>query len=550
LADGIAPIPLALYLYQGQLQLSAQQVWFTSCVLAHKWDAELPYPKLTEMVRETGLSIRALQYIRASLCNMGYLEIQESYSASGRRIANRYDFSPLFAQLERAIRDDPEPDNGVQEDEPPAEPPSEPDDSRSFIARYGRVIARKGIAALPRALFAHQATLGLTPQQVWFVAYILGRRWTTQLPHPSLRRMAQRTGYSERQIHNIKDELVSRGYLRLVHRQGRGGGQDTNGYDFSGLLDAMTAELAHTAVIPLAPDYSHPEPLPATPVIPAGPRRGRRASKKAVQQLSVGEVQLNSGGEVQDSSGGSWQPSRVQNSAEDTLQNNSGDQVQRNSDTQVQNATEGSVQVPSVGAAPFAGVLAIRFRGEGATQFRGEGATRFRQKESDQVEPNQEDDSNRRVTPHEQTNATDAPTYSPYIAGLVIDFSRELGDGFHGPANVTQALRLWQTSNLPEARFVDKLYEARVILREYQGKQGPGRIDNKMAYFFAVLADLVHHRSADHVVTDGNLPMGRAAPTVTVRPDAPREGRAGAKRFPLHPHDSRASGDSQTPRDE
>jgi hypothetical protein len=50
---------------------------------------------------------------------------------------------------------------------------------------------------------------------------------------------------------------------------------------------------------------------------------------------------------------------------------------------------------------------------------------------------------------------------------------------------------LWQICNLPEASFVDKLYEARAVLREYQGKQGLGRIDNKMAYWFRILESLI-----------------------------------------------------------
>ncbi len=44
LRDGIAAVPTALYYYQGALALSAQEVWFTSYILAHKWDSDLPYP--------------------------------------------------------------------------------------------------------------------------------------------------------------------------------------------------------------------------------------------------------------------------------------------------------------------------------------------------------------------------------------------------------------------------------------------------------------------------------------------------------------------------
>jgi DNA-binding transcriptional MocR family regulator len=335
LRDGIATIPLALYLYGDQLALSSQQVWFASAILAHKWDADLPYPRLSTVAEQTGVSIRTLQYIRKSLETAGYLQIHEGWGMNGGRIANSYDFSGLFAALEAAIAADPEGDNGLQDPDVPPDPPADRPD-RSFLARYGRVISQKGIAAVPQALFTHQAALGLSPQQTWFAAYILGRRWTTGLPHPSLRRMAQRTGYSERQIHNLKEELVALGYLRLVHRHGAGGGQDTNGYDFSGLLAAITAQLQATTPVP-AP-LRHEVAALSLPVATAAvrpPRRGRHTSQSSVvsRQSSVTEdraelgpvqgdsvglvqgefapVQIDSVGLVQDSAMGTAQAHSV-----------------------------------------------------------------------------------------------------------------------------------------------------------------------------------------------------------------------------------------------
>ncbi|MDQ2806896.1 MAG: hypothetical protein M3Z04_08260, partial [Chloroflexota bacterium] len=68
--------------------------------------------------------------------------------------------------------------------------------------------------------------------------------------------------------------------------------------------------------------------------------------------------------------------------------------------------------------------------------------------------------------------------------------SRELGDGLHAPANVTQAHRLWHACGLDENSFVEALHEARRRVRTYQGKQGSGTIYNRMGYFFRVVTDL------------------------------------------------------------
>src|SRR4051812_46285837 len=67
LEHGVATIPAALFHYQGGLHLTAQDVWFISYILAHKWQADLPYPSLTLMAAQTGVGVRQLQYIRAAL---------------------------------------------------------------------------------------------------------------------------------------------------------------------------------------------------------------------------------------------------------------------------------------------------------------------------------------------------------------------------------------------------------------------------------------------------------------------------------------------------
>jgi len=97
-------------------------------------------------------------------------------------------------------------------------------------------------------------------------------------------------------------------------------------------------------------------------------------------------------------------------------------------------------------------------------------------------------DSNRPPVIEKQDAPT--PPYSPYIAAVVLDHSRELGDSFHAPANITQALRVAQAAGLPEQAFVDLLHTARQRVRLYQGKQGQGQLANKMAYYFVVLRDL------------------------------------------------------------
>ncbi len=109
----------------------------------------------------------------------------------------------------------------------------------SYFSRFGEIIARNGIASIPDAIFSCQRELNLGVGECWFVAQILRHKWTTELPRPSLRKMAAYTGVSERTLHNYKNSLVEKGYLILQNRLDRTGRKDTNYYDFSPLFDAI-----------------------------------------------------------------------------------------------------------------------------------------------------------------------------------------------------------------------------------------------------------------------------------------------------------------------
>ena len=260
ISEGIAPIPRALYLYQGALNLSPQQVWFISYVLAHKWDGDLPHPRLQELARHATLGLRQIKKIKNRIAQAGFMEVTPRYGSGGEQDANGYDFGPLLDRLERLITTDPgaaidelaerspaHEEAATEKDQAAGVSHEQPQPDRSFAARYGRVVLRRGVAAVPRAIFTYQAELGISPQQMWFIVYILSFQWSTELPYPSLRKMAQNTGYSERQIHRIKDGLVSAGYLRVVERGGVDGvdGSDhantTSAYDFTELLKTLTA---------------------------------------------------------------------------------------------------------------------------------------------------------------------------------------------------------------------------------------------------------------------------------------------------------------------
>jgi hypothetical protein len=278
LQDGIATLPRALYHHQQTLDLIAQEVWFISAILAHKWTAAAPYPSLKRMAKNSGVDLSWLKRLRQRLVSKGYLRIEERWDAQGGQASNGYDFTPLFAQLEEILAHTPIPPNAIRAAEDTPEAGEAPD--TSFTARFGRVIAREGLAAVPQALFTYQGALALSPQQLWFVCYILSYQWATALPYPSINKMVVRTGYSEAHLHAIKNELIEKGYLRVIHRYRQAdGGQDNNGYDFSGLLDAINRQL----------QFAAPPLLPEPEVAPPVGRTPRRGQRRGAEEGGTGE---------------------------------------------------------------------------------------------------------------------------------------------------------------------------------------------------------------------------------------------------------------------
>ena len=91
---------------------------------------------------------------------------------------------------------------------------------------------------------------------------------------------------------------------------------------------------------------------------------------------------------------------------------------------------------------------------------------------------------------------------SERIESLVNELSEQFGDAEHRRANCTQALRLL-AAGLTESRLEALLYEARSIVRDELHRRGhlpdAKPIARPMAFYFAVLRDLLPTRADDHV---------------------------------------------------
>ncbi|MEO5952960.1 MAG: hypothetical protein ABIQ44_10900, partial [Chloroflexia bacterium] len=402
-----------------------------------------------------------------------------------------------FEQIENLIAGEPPAHNSIR-----AEEGDEPEDSglaivrseadalpdHSFVARFGSVIVSRGVAAVPQALFNFEGDLGLTPQQMWFILYILSVPWAPPFPYPSLLKMATRTGYSKMQLHEIKNSLVTAGLLRLVRRTKEDGGQDSNGYDFAPLFEVLRKRLQGDTsgpnlpgILNVLPEVAE-EDIPTEPVKKARPARQGRAG--------------------------------AQKRAETTRNEPVAEAVNKLTGVPVNRLTE-------VGVKELTGVADIEVTGIPVNKLTGETVNRItepvnpssstsmskglrgrRSQGVHNIETSLTEEQQKRVDSNQNSLVENAPEiqptpppqverFSPYIAAIITDFSDELGDQGHTVSNVSQALKIYRESGRDESSFVDLLFQARKLVRSYQSRQGLGTINNKMAYYFKVMRDLV-----------------------------------------------------------
>ena len=113
---------------------------------------------------------------------------------------------------------------------------------RAFARRWGAGVADQGFTMVPHMFFALQAELGLTCQQAMVLLHLMDHWWHTSsgLPWPSKKTLAARlNGMTERNVQRILTELENEGLIKRQARYYEGGGQKSNAYDLTGLINRL-----------------------------------------------------------------------------------------------------------------------------------------------------------------------------------------------------------------------------------------------------------------------------------------------------------------------
>jgi DNA replication protein len=106
--------------------------------------------------------------------------------------------------------------------------------------RFGDRILERGFTAIPNLVLDTYSQLGISESEMLFIIHVWQYWWTERSPHPSLSRIAEKMGVSWRQCHRYAKSLEDKEYLLIRERYLNGLGQQSNEYDFSPLIRAVS----------------------------------------------------------------------------------------------------------------------------------------------------------------------------------------------------------------------------------------------------------------------------------------------------------------------
>lgn len=120
-----------------------------------------------------------------------------------------------------------------------AEPP-EPKPTREMERRWSKEVLEPGFTLIPSVLLRAQARLHIDAIDLAVLLHLIDHWWSSsEMPYPSKRRLAERLMVSEKTIQRAVARLEAEGLVRRIARHYSGGGQASNYYDLSPLVERL-----------------------------------------------------------------------------------------------------------------------------------------------------------------------------------------------------------------------------------------------------------------------------------------------------------------------
>jgi predicted transcriptional regulator len=108
--------------------------------------------------------------------------------------------------------------------------------------KWPDAVLSRGYSMIPSILLLGQAKMGLKPDELNVLLQLISHWWSADHdPHPAKDTIARRMGKDARTVQRHLTTLETKGFIKRVERFKRHKGQDSNGYDLSGLIAKLEA---------------------------------------------------------------------------------------------------------------------------------------------------------------------------------------------------------------------------------------------------------------------------------------------------------------------
>lgn len=113
-------------------------------------------------------------------------------------------------------------------------------DKRSLEKRWSKEVLEPGFTFVPSVILRAQARLHIDAVELTVLLHLIDHWWDDDtMPFPSKKRLAERLGVSDKTIQRAMKRLEDEGLIRREARSHSSGGQASNRYDLSPLVEKL-----------------------------------------------------------------------------------------------------------------------------------------------------------------------------------------------------------------------------------------------------------------------------------------------------------------------
>lgn len=117
---------------------------------------------------------------------------------------------------------------------------AEETEGKSFERRWTKKVLEPGFTLIPSALLRALVRLHIGPNELSVLLQMIDHWWENDdMPFPSKKRLGERIGVSEKTIQRAVVRLETEGLIRRSARHNRHGGQTSNLYDLTPLVEKL-----------------------------------------------------------------------------------------------------------------------------------------------------------------------------------------------------------------------------------------------------------------------------------------------------------------------